>query len=199
MSDKCNEIVSASELARRTGVTKQTISRKIKNNLLLPVEFTSSGRPLFDLRSSLKIIKEQQPFDQDKSNQQLLLNKGGRPRKNKSKSIVVSNDEISNEEEFQNDDIIRFNRARADKAVFQAQLAQIEVEEKLKTVVSTESVQRQGAELGSVLLNALTNLPDRVSDELATLDDSREIHKLLTSEINMMIIDIRKQLSSLES
>ena len=193
MSDKRDNLVSASELSRQAGVTKQTISRKIKNKILLPCEYTSGGRPLFDLDSSLKILAEQRSFDDDKSNQQLLLNKGGRP-----KSIVVSDDEQSNTNQL-NDNVARFNRARADKAVYQAQLARIEVEEKLKTVVSTESVRQQGAELGSVLLNALTNLPDRLSDELATLDDSREIHKLLTSEINMMIIDIRKQLGALES
>lgn len=191
MSDKRDNLVSASELSRQSGVTKQTISRKIKSRILQPVEYTASGRPLFDLDSSLKILDEQQSFDDDKSNQQLLLNKGGRPKS------VVSDDEQSNTNQ-PNDDVIRFNRARADKAVYQAQLAKIEVDEKLKTVVSTESVRQQGAELGSVLLNALTNLPDRLSDELATIDDSREIHKLLTSEINMMIIDIRKQLGAVE-
>lgn len=190
MSDK-RKLVSASELSRQSGVTKQTVSRKIKNRILLPVDYTAGGRPLFDLDSSLSILAEQQSFDDDKSNQQLLLNKGGRPKS------VVSDDEQSNTNQT-NDDVIRFNRARADKAVYQAQLAKIEVDEKLKTVVSTESVRQQGAELGSVLLNALTNLPDRLSDELATLDDSREIHKLLTSEINMMIIDIRKQLGAVE-
>ena len=192
MSDKRDNLVSASELSRQSGVTKQTISRKIKNKILLPCEYTSGGRPLFELNSSLKILAEQQSFDDDKSNQQLLLNRGGRP-----KSIIVSDDEQLNTNQ-PNDDVIRFNRARADKAVYQAELAKIEVEEKLKTVVPTESVRQQGAELGSVLLNALTNLPDRLSDELATLDDSREIHKLLTSEINMMIIDIRKQLGAVE-
>ena len=191
MSDKRDKLVSASELSRQSGVTKQTISRKIKSRILQPVEYTASGRPLFDLDSSLKILDEQQSFDDDKSNQQLLLNKGGRPKS------VVSDDEQSNTNQH-NDDVTRFNRARADKAVYQAQLVQIEVEEKLRTVVSTESVRQQGAELGSVLINALTNLPDRLSDELATIDDSREIHKLLTSEINMMIIDIRKQLGAVE-
>lgn len=192
MSDKRDNLVSASELSRKSGFTKQTISRKIKQKILLPVAFTESGRPLFDLDSSLKILTTQQIFNEDKSNQQLLLNKGGRPKKN-----IISDDSIVNEQ--QSDDVIRFNRARADKAVYQAQLAEIEVAEKLKTVVSVESVKQQGSALGSVLINALTNLPDRLSDELATLEDSREIHKLLTSEINMMIIDIRKQLGAVES
>lgn len=192
MSDKRDNLVSASELSRKSGFTKQTISRKIKQKILLPVAFTESGRPLFDLDSSLKILTTQQIFNEDKSNQQLLLNRGGRPKKN-----IISDDSIVNEQ--QSDDVIRFNRARADKAVYQAQLAEIEVAEKLKTVVSVESVKQQGSVLGSVLINALTNLPDRLSDELATLEDSREIHKLLTSEINMMIIDIRKQLGTVES
>lgn len=192
MSDKRDNLVSASELSRKSGFTKQTISRKIKQKILLPVAFTESGRPLFDLDSSLKILTTQQIFNEDKSNQQLLLNRGGRPKKN-----IIPDDSIVNEQ--QSDDVIRFNRARADKAVYQAQLAEIEVAEKLKTVVSVESVKQQGSALGSVLINALTNLPDRLSDELATLEDSREIHKLLTSEINMMIIDIRKQLGEMES
>lgn len=192
MSDKNNTLVLASELSRRSGITKQTISRKIKNKILLPVKYTDSGRPLFELDSSLKILKEQQPFDDDKSNQQLLLNKGGRPKK--------TPDDLQNfQNENENDAVVRFNKARAAKAEYQAELARLEVEERYKKVVSAELVRHQGSELGSVLISALTNLPDRLSDELATLADSRDIHKLLTTEINLMILDIRKKLGALDS
>lgn len=192
MSDKNQPLVSASELSRHSGITKQTISRKIKNKILLPVKYTDSGRPLFELYSSLKILKEQQPFDDDKSNQQLLLNKGGRPKK--------TPDDLQNfQNENENDAVVRFNKARAAKAEYQAELARLEVEERYKTVVSAELVRHQGSELGSVLISALTNLPDRLSDELATLVDSRDIHKLLTTEINLMILDIRKKLGALDS
>lgn len=192
MSDKNKTLVSASELSRHSGITKQTISRKIKNKILLPVKYTDSGRPLFELVSSLKILKEQQPFDDDKSNQQLLLNKGGRPKK--------TPDDLQNfQNENENDAVVRFNKARAAKAEYQAELARLEVEERYKTVVSAELVRHQGSELGSVLISALTNLPDRLSDELATLADSRDIHKLLTTEINLMILDIRKKLGALDS
>lgn len=190
MSDKKQNLVSASELSRHSGVTKQTISRKIKNQIILPASFTESGRPLFDLDSSLKILAEQKPFNDDKSNHQLLLNKGGRPTKTPDDLL---------DSQTGNDAVVRFNNARAEKAEYQAMLARLEVEEKYKTVVSVESVRQQGSELGSVLLNALTNLPDRLSDELATLDDSREIHKLLTTELNLMIIDIRQKLGNLDS
>ena len=190
MSDKNKTLVSASELSRHSGITKQTISRKIKNKILLPVKYTDSGRPLFELDSSLKILKEQQSFDDDKSNQQLLLNKGGRPKK--------TPDDLQNFQN-ENDAVVRFNKARAAKAEYQAELARLEVEERYKTVVSAELVRHQGSELGSVLISALTNLPDRLSDELATLADSRDIHKLLTTEINLMILDIRKKLGALDS
>lgn len=192
MSDKKQNLVYASELSRRAGVTKQTISRKVKNKILLPTSFTESGRPLFDLDSALKILTDQKTFDDDKSNHQLVLNRGGRPK------IVSDADDLQNNPN-NNDAVVRFNNARAEKAEYQAMLAKLEVEEKYRTVVSVESVRQQGSELGSILLNALTNLPDRLSDELATLDDSREIHKLLTTELNLMIIDIRQKLGTLNS
>lgn len=192
MSDKKQNFVSASELSRHAGVTKQTISRKVKNKILLPTSFTESGRPLFDLDSALKILTDQKTFDDDKSNHQLVLNRGGRPK------IVSDADDLQNNQN-NNDAAVRFNNARAEKAEYQAMLAKLEVEEKYRTVVSVESVRQQGSELGSVLLNALTNLPDRLSDELATLDDSREIHELLTTELNLMIIDIRNKLGALDS
>jgi len=195
MSDKKKFFVSASELSRRAGVTKQTISRKIKNKILLPASFTESGRALFDLDSALKMLADQKTFDDDKSNHQLVLNRGGRPK-------IVS-DSDSDADDLQNNPnnnaTVRFNNARAEKAEYQAMLAKLEVEEKYRTVVSVESVRQQGSELGSILLNALTNLPDRLSDELATIDDSREIHKLLTAELNLMIIDIRQKLGTLDS
>lgn len=194
MSDKKQNLVYASELSRRAGVTKQTISRKVKNKILLPTSFTESGRPLFDLDLALKILADQKAFDDDKSNHQLVLNRGGRP-----KAISDSDADDLQNNPNNNDAVVRFNNARAEKAEYQAMLARLEVEEKYKTVVSVESVRQQGSELGSVLLNALTNLPDRLSDELATLDDSREIHKLLTTELNLMIIDIRQKLGTLDS
>lgn len=194
MSEKKQNFVSASELSRHAGVTKQTISRKVKNKILLPTSFTESGRALFDLDSALKILADQKTFDDDKSNHQLVLNRGGRP-----KAISDSDADDLQNNSNNNDAVVRFNNARAEKAEYQAMLAKLEVEEKYRTVVSVESVRQQGSELGSVLLNALTNLPDRLSDELATLDDSREIHKLLTTELNLMIIDIRQKLGTLDS
>ena len=193
MSDKKQNFVSASELSRHAGVTKQTISRKVKNKILLPTSFTESGRPLFDLDSALKILTDQKTFDDDKSNHQLVLNRGGRPK------IVSDSDADDLQNNPNNNATVRFNNARAEKAEYQAMLAKLEVEEKYRTVVSVESVRQQGSELGSILLNALTNLPDRLSDELATIDDSREIHKLLTTELNLMIIDIRQKLGTLDS
>lgn len=195
MSDKKQNFVSASELSRHAGVTKQTISRKIKNKILLPVSHTDSGRPLFDLDSALKILADLKPFDEEKSNQSLLLNRGGRPKQNNDDLPFSQNgNEINGE-----DATVRFNNARAARAEYQAMLAKLEVEERYKTVVSVESVHQQGSELGSVLVNALSNLPDRLSDELATLDDPRKIHELLTSELNLMIIDIREKLGALDS
>jgi len=194
MSDKKQNFVSASELSRHAGVTKQTISRKIKNKTLLPVAYTDSGRPLFDLDSALKILADLKPFNDDKSNQSLLLNRGGRPKQNDDVPSSQNDNETTS-----GDAVVRFNNARAAKAEYQAMLAKLEVEERYKTVVSVESVHQQGSELGSVLVNALSNLPDRLSDELATLDDPRKIHELLTSELNLMIIDIREKLGALDS
>jgi len=195
MSDKKQNFVSASELSRRAGVTKQTISRKIKNKILLPVSHTDSGRPLFDLDSALKILADLKPFDDEKSNQSLLLNRGGRPKQNNDNLLYSQNGDETNGE----DATVRFNNARAARAEYQAMLAKLEVEERYKTVVSVESVRQQGSELGSVVVNALTNLPDRLSDELAGLDDPRKIHKLLTTELNLIIIDIRQKLGILDS
>lgn len=194
MSDKKQDFVSASELSRRAGITKQTISRKIKNKILLPVSYTDSGRPLFELDSALKILADLKPFDDEKSNQSLLLNRGGRPKQNDDVPSSQNDNETTS-----GDAVVRFNNARAAKAEYQAMLAKLEVEERYKTVVSVESVHQQGSELGSVLVNALSNLPDRLSDELATLDDPRKIHELLTSELNLMIIDIREKLGALDS
>ena len=148
MSDKKQNFVSASELSRRAGVTKQTISRKIKNKILLPVSHTDSGRPLFDLDSALKILADLKPFDDEKYNQSLLLNRGGRPKQNNDDLLFSQKDDEINGE----DATVRFNNARAARAEYQAMLAKLEVEERYKTVVSVESVRQQGSELGSVLV-----------------------------------------------
>lgn len=195
MSDKqSNKLVSSAELSRQSNVSKQTISRKIKQGILIAHSFTDSGRALFDLKTSLEILNEQKFFDEDKSNHHGLPKeqKGGRPK------IVVNklDDQLDDEKPS---DAARFNKARADKAVYQAMLAEVEVKKMLGELVSTEQVEQQGSELGSILINALTNLPDRLSSELSTMDDEREIHSLLTKEINSMIIDIRHSLGVMEN
>lgn len=193
MSDK---YVSAAELSRLAGVNKQTVSRKIKANILVPASHTETGRALFEVSSSLKILKEQQSFDDDKSNHHGLPSsqKGGRPKTN-----IIRNESDDEFDEEKPSDAARLNKARADKAVHQATLAEIEVKKMLGELVSTDHVKQQGSELGTILINSLTNLPDRLSSELSTLDDEREIHALLTKEINSMIIDIRHSLGVMEN
>lgn len=195
MVDKSGDkLVSGAELSRQTGIPKQTISKKIKSGALVPDSYSSSNRPLFYLEKTRGLLDQQKSFDKAQSHHDGLPKsmQGGRP--SQKPNIITNNTEDDSDGEPVSH-VNRFNKARADAAVYKAELARIEVEERQNRLVHVDIVSQQGSELGSVLLNALTNLPDRLSDELASLDDSREIHKLLTNEINSMIVNIRKSLS----
>lgn len=67
--------------------------------------------------------------------------------------------------------------------------------EKLKNVkglsVSAADVETQGKTLASAVIGALYVIPDRISDELAGMNDPNEIHALLLRELDQAVMDLR--------
>jgi len=87
-------------------------------------------------------------------------------------------------------EIPTFNESRAKSEHFRAELARLDLEVKEEQLVEVARVERAAFTVARSVRDALGNIPDRVSNQLAAESDPVVIHQTLTDEI-------RKALESL--
>jgi phage terminase Nu1 subunit (DNA packaging protein) len=80
-------------------------------------------------------------------------------------------------------EIPSFNESRAKSEHFRAELARLDLEVKEDQLVEVSRVQREAFTSARAVRDALGNIPDRVSNQLAAESDSVVIHQILTEEI----------------
>lgn len=80
-------------------------------------------------------------------------------------------------------EIPSFNESRAKSEHFRAELARLDLETKEQQLVEVARVQREAFTAARAVRDALGNIPDRVSNQLAAESDPVVIHQTLTEEI----------------
>jgi len=80
------------------------------------------------------------------------------------------------------DEIPELNESRARREHYQAELAKLEVDLKRKELVPADEVKREAFQIGRSIREALANLADRLSYQLAGEMDPAVIHQLLSDE-----------------
>jgi phage terminase Nu1 subunit (DNA packaging protein) len=80
-------------------------------------------------------------------------------------------------------EIPTFNESRAKSEHFRAELARLDLEVKEDQLVEVSRVQREAFTSARSVRDALGNIPDRVSNQLAAESDPVVIHQTLTEEI----------------
>ena len=80
------------------------------------------------------------------------------------------------------DEIPELNESRARREHYQAELAKLEVDLKRRDLVPAVDVQKEAFALGRSVREALANLADRLSHQLAGETDPARIHAVLTDE-----------------
>jgi phage terminase Nu1 subunit (DNA packaging protein) len=80
-------------------------------------------------------------------------------------------------------EIPSFNESRAKSEHFRAELARLDLEVKEDQLVEVSRVQREAFTSARAVRDALGNIPDRVSNQLAAESDPVVIHQALTEEI----------------
>jgi hypothetical protein len=66
-----------------------------------------------------------------------------------------------------------FQRARAAREAYQAQLAKLDLDERSGTLISKADVERDARSLAAALVGLLTAVPDRIASEFGVDDDHR--------------------------
>jgi hypothetical protein len=85
-------------------------------------------------------------------------------------------------EALPDDAIPDLNESRARREHYQAELAKLQVAQQRKELVPAEEVKKQAFQIGRSVREALSNLADRLSHQLAGETDPAVIHQLLSNE-----------------
>jgi phage terminase Nu1 subunit (DNA packaging protein) len=80
-------------------------------------------------------------------------------------------------------EIPAFNDSRAKSEHFRSELARLDLETKEEQLVEASRVELEAFSAARAVRDALGNIPDRVSNQLAAETDPVVIHQLLTKEI----------------
>jgi len=80
-------------------------------------------------------------------------------------------------------EIPNFNESRAKSEHFRSELARLDLETKEEQLVEAARVELEAFSAARAVRDALGNIPDRVSNQLAAETDPVAIHQLLTKEI----------------
>ena len=88
------------------------------------------------------------------------------------------------------DEIPELNESRARREHYQAELAKLEVDLKRRDLVPAVDVQKEAFALGRSVREALANLADRLSHQLAGETDPARVHAVLTDEHRAALVEL---------
>jgi len=95
-------------------------------------------------------------------------------------------------------EIPSFNESRAKSEHFRAELARLDLEVKEQQLVEVARVQREAFTAARAVRDALGNIPDRVSNQLAAESDPVVIHQTLTEEIRKALETLTKNAAEVD-
>jgi hypothetical protein len=88
------------------------------------------------------------------------------------------------------DEIPELNESRARREHYQAELAKLEVDLKRRELVPAVDVKKEAYAMGRSVREALANLADRLSHQLAGETDPAAIHQVLTEEHRAALVEL---------
>jgi hypothetical protein len=88
------------------------------------------------------------------------------------------------------DEIPELNESRARREHYQAELAKLEVDLKRRELVPAVDVKKEAFAMGRSVREALANLADRLSHQLAGETDPAVIHQVLTEEHRAALVEL---------
>ena len=154
-------LISMAELAKLKNVSRMAVSKKVKSGKLDSAVVNHNGRKLINKEEAFRLWDIQ-----------ALPSKDTTVRKQLKQKINAKTD----------DEIPAYGESKAKREYFLAELAKLVVEEKKEQLVSVDEIKKSSFAKARAMREALTNLADRLSHQLAGEDDATVIHNLLSIE-----------------
>tara|TARA_B100000085_G_C18347623_1_gene432998 strand:- start:155 stop:649 length:495 start_codon:yes stop_codon:yes gene_type:complete len=153
-------LISLAELAMLKNVSRAAVTKKIKSGRLHGAVVNHNGR---------KMVNKEEAFRLWDMADTRVVTTAKKQLKQKIDSLPA-------------DSIPDFAESKAKREFYLAELAKLDVEEKKKQLVSVDEIKKSSFAKARSIREALTNLADRLSHQLAGEDDATVIHNLLSTE-----------------
>ena len=193
------ELITQSELSRRTGKSQPYIAKLIKQGKL-----SINKDKLLDYELCVKILKTSKnpSFDINRENAQ--KQKGVplkervekaqevRPPKNEKKDLIDDEDTKDLDSESMYKINILFNKARAAEKVALAKLRDIDVKIKKGELLEAETVKREAAEVGNLITQKLYNMVYKLAPLLVGVETQKQAKDILESEVEIVLEELNR-------
>ena len=154
-------LITMAELAKLKNVSRMAVSKKVKSGKLDTAIVNHNGRKLVNKEEAFRLWDLQAPPSKDTIVRKKLKQ------------------EIDSKKE---EEIPAYGESKAKREYFLAELAKLDVQEKKQQLVSVEDIRKSSFVTGRSIREALTNLADRLSHQLAGEDDATVIHNIISTE-----------------
>jgi hypothetical protein len=171
-------LVTFSEFAAIKGCTKAAVTHATKSRILAAV-VEKDGKRWLDRDMALELWRKNTLKNNAAKVDEPDLVKPRDARELRQQVAGLPDDEIP-----------ELNESRARREHYQAELAKLEVDLKRKDLVPAVDVQKEAFALGRSVREALANLADRLSHQLAGETDPVRIHAVLTDEHRAALVEL---------
>lgn len=183
------ELLSKSEFAARKGWSKPYVSKLGKQGRLV---LADDGR--VDVAATEQLLQES--ADPSKT---AVAERHHRDRVQKGVTDHIAPDAPPTEPPQRQAGVYDFQKARAQREFFLAQLAENEARKSSGELVERQAVENAAFATGRLLRDLLLGLPKQISPELAAITDPWELERALTSHLRRVLDDAsRLSLADLE-
>jgi hypothetical protein len=153
--------ITMAELATFKNVSRAAVTKKVKSGKLDGAIVNHNGKKKVNKEEAFRLWDLQSPPSRDKNIKKEL----------KEEIDAKSINEIPN-----------YAESKAKREHFLAELARLDVEQKKEKLILVSDITKSSFEKGRAIREKLTNLADRLANQIAGETDAQIIHKLLTDE-----------------
>ena len=220
------ELITQSELSRRSGKSQPYIAKLIKQgklsinkDKLLDYELCvkilkTSKNPSFDINrenaQKQKGVPLKERVEKAQSNENWTVLQGKEkdeyieslkpktaPKKEKPKDLIDDEDTKDLDSESMYKINILFNKARAAEKVALAKLRDIDLKLKQGELLEAETVKREAAEVGNLITQKLYNMVYKLAPLLVGVETQKQAKDILESEVEIVLEELNRMSNEL--
>lgn len=177
------ELVTAYKFAEAVNCSRQAVSKAIKQGRLDgALVDTGNVNPKIDLAKALEIWGS--------TVRPSAAQIPAKPKKETPKLAAAQKEVRKQVTYVAEEDVPDFYTSRARKEHYNAEIAKITAATQMEELVSAADVRKESFAMARAVREALTNLADRLANELAGETDPARVHQLLTQEHRQCLMEL---------